>query len=147
MEVLSSDTNITMVNICNTSRRSPVNSTHKGQWPEALRFSLICAWLNGWVNNREAGDLRRNRIHYGVTVMLWICLKRYPMHLEFSWDQLDMFVMKYCEVYQVYFQIIESEYVCIWAASSISLGLVRTTSCRLYSNISQILLLYKTRGY
>ena len=35
--------------------RSPVNSAHKGQWPDAL-FSLICAWLNGWVNNREAGD-------------------------------------------------------------------------------------------
>ena len=21
-------------------------------------FSLICVWINGWVNNREAGDLR-----------------------------------------------------------------------------------------
>ena len=37
---------------------SPVNSPHKGQWHRALMFSLICAWLNGWVNNREAGDLR-----------------------------------------------------------------------------------------
>ena len=27
--------------------RSPVNSTHKGQWRGALMFSLICAWLNG----------------------------------------------------------------------------------------------------
>ena len=33
-------------------------------------FSLICAWINGWVNNREAGDLRRYRDHYDVTVML-----------------------------------------------------------------------------
>ena len=24
-------------------------------------FSLICAWINGWVNNRKAGDLRRHR--------------------------------------------------------------------------------------
>ena len=24
-------------------------------------LSLICAWINGWVNNREAGDLRRHR--------------------------------------------------------------------------------------
>ena len=31
--------------------------------------SLICVWINGWVNNREAGDLRRNRTHYDVTVM------------------------------------------------------------------------------
>ena len=32
-------------------------------------FSLICARINGWVNNREAGDLRRYRAHYDVTVM------------------------------------------------------------------------------
>ena len=30
---------------------------------------FICAWINAWVNNREAGDLRRHRAHYGVTVM------------------------------------------------------------------------------
>ena len=29
--------------------------------------SLICAWINGWVNNRDAGDLRRHRNHYDVT--------------------------------------------------------------------------------
>ena len=54
--------------------RSPVNSPHKGQWRGALMFSLIYAWLNGEVNNREAGDLRRHRAHYDVTVMfrvLW----------------------------------------------------------------------------
>ena len=49
--------------------RSPVNSTHKGQWRGALMFSLIWAWINGWVNNREAGDLRRHRAHYDVIVM------------------------------------------------------------------------------
>ena len=49
--------------------RSPVNSPHKSQWREALLFSLICAWINGWVNTREAGDLRRNRAHYDVTIM------------------------------------------------------------------------------
>ena len=37
--------------------RSPVNSPHKGQWRGALMFSLICVWINYWVNNREAGDL------------------------------------------------------------------------------------------
>ena len=50
--------------------RSPVNSPHKGQWRGALMFSLICVWINGWLNNREAGDLRRHCAHYGVTVML-----------------------------------------------------------------------------
>ena len=49
--------------------RSPVNSPHKGQWRWALMFSLIWAWTNGWVNNRDAGDLRRNRAHYDVTSM------------------------------------------------------------------------------
>ena len=49
--------------------RSPVNSPHKGQWRGALMFSLICLWINGWVNNGEAGDLRRYRGHYDVIVM------------------------------------------------------------------------------
>ena len=50
--------------------RSPVNSPHKGQWRGALMFSLICVWINDWVNNREAGDLRRHRAHYDVIVMI-----------------------------------------------------------------------------
>ena len=49
--------------------RSPVNSPHKRQWRGAFMFSLIWAWLNGWVNNREAGDLRRHHAHYDVIVM------------------------------------------------------------------------------
>ena len=49
--------------------RSAVNSPHRGQWRGALMFSLICAWINGWVNNRDAGDLRRHRPHYDVIVM------------------------------------------------------------------------------
>ena len=49
--------------------RSPVNSPHKGQWRGALMFSLICVCIKGWVNNREAGDLRRYRAHYDVIVM------------------------------------------------------------------------------
>ena len=49
--------------------RSPVNCPHKGQWRRALMFSLICAWMNGWVNNREARDLRRHRADHDVTIM------------------------------------------------------------------------------
>ena len=40
--------------------RSPVNSPHKGPWCGALMFSLNCVWINGWVNNRQAGDLWRH---------------------------------------------------------------------------------------
>ena len=54
---------------CAGIRRSPVNSPHKGQWRGALMFSLICARINGWVNNHETGDLRRHRHHNDVTVM------------------------------------------------------------------------------
>ena len=55
--------------------RWPVNSPHKGQWRGALMFSLICAWINAWVNNREAGDLQCHHAHCDVTVM---CLSK-PM--------------------------------------------------------------------
>ena len=56
--------------------RSPVNFPHKGQWRGALMFSLIYAWINDWVNNHEAGDLRRQHGHYDVIVMcLQSCFK------------------------------------------------------------------------
>ena len=53
--------------------RSPVNSPHKGQWHGALMFSLICAGTNGWVNHRDAGDMRRHLAHYDVIVMSLLC--------------------------------------------------------------------------
>ena len=64
--------------------RSPMNSLHKGQWRGALMFPLICAWSNSWANNREAGDLRRHRAHYDVTVMR--NTKQYSVHTW--WDIL-----------------------------------------------------------
>ena len=45
--------------------RSPVNFPHKGQWRGALMFSLICAWINGWVNNGKA-----HRAHYDLIAMV-----------------------------------------------------------------------------
>ena len=70
--------------------RSPVNPPHKGQWRGALMFSLICVWINDWVNNREAGDLRRYRAHYDVSVMqIWhvtSTLERHSSTLSFSVD-------------------------------------------------------------
>ena len=32
-------------------------------------FYLICAWTNGWANNRYADDLGRHRAHYDITVL------------------------------------------------------------------------------
>ena len=46
----------------------PHTPTHKGHWRGALMFSLICAWINGYVYNRKASDLRSHRTHCDVTV-------------------------------------------------------------------------------
>ena len=50
--------------------RSPVNSPYKCQLHGALVISLTCAWTNGWVNNRDASDVRRYSAHYDVDVMV-----------------------------------------------------------------------------
>ena len=55
--------------LCAGNSPVPVNSPHKSQWRGALMFSLIYAWINDWINNREAGDLRRQCGHYDVSVM------------------------------------------------------------------------------
>ena len=60
--------------------RSPVDYPHKGQWRKALMFSLICAWTNGWGNDRDAGDLRRHRAHNDVTVMWPFCPNLNALH-------------------------------------------------------------------
>ena len=58
--------------LCAGYSRSQVNSPHKFQWHGALMFSSICTWTNGWVNNRDADDLRRHRAYYDATVMPFI---------------------------------------------------------------------------
>ena len=60
--------------------QSPVNSPHKRQWRGALMFSLICAWINSWVNYREASDLRCHHAHYDIIV---IC--RMEIHWQVHW--------------------------------------------------------------
>ena len=50
--------------------RSPVNSHHKRLWRGAFMFSLICAWTNVWVNNRNAGDLMTSPRYSDVTLMV-----------------------------------------------------------------------------
>ena len=72
----------TLVAICLGIHRSPVNSPHKGQWRGALKFSLICVRINGSVNNREAGDLRRYRANYDVTVMTNCNMVHWQAHLK-----------------------------------------------------------------
>ena len=55
------------------SFRSPVNSPHKCS--DAKLWCFFYLRLNDWVNNRNAGDLRRERAHYDGTVMqCWPCV-------------------------------------------------------------------------
>ena len=52
---------------------SPVTGEFPAQRPVTRSFDvffLICAWIKYWVNNGEAGDLRRHCPHYDVIVML-----------------------------------------------------------------------------
>ena len=48
-------------------------------------FSLICARRNGWVNNGDAGDLRRHCAHYDVTVMEMSSAKFRSFLLRLQW--------------------------------------------------------------
>ena len=69
--------------ICVGNSPVPGEFPHEGQWRGALMFSLICARINGWLNNGEAGDLRRSRAHYDVIVMFWVKLVEVS-HLKFA---------------------------------------------------------------
>ena len=56
-----------------------VNSPHKGQWRRALILSFICIWINGWLNNCEAGDLRSHHAHYDVIAVF---VEAFPAPLQ-----------------------------------------------------------------
>ena len=57
----------TLLALC--AGNSPVTGEFPSQRHGALMFSLICAWTNAWVNNRDAGDLGRHHAHYDVSVL------------------------------------------------------------------------------
>ena len=73
-----------------TGDRWPVNSPKKGRWRGALMFSLICARINDWVSNREAGDLRRHSVENHVclsyvTQREWYFASRAESRMAVSW--------------------------------------------------------------
>ena len=69
--------------ICAGNSPVPGEFPHKGQWRGDLMFSLICVWINGWVNNRKAGDLRRYCAHYDVIVMRLECNCIIVVHIPY----------------------------------------------------------------
>ena len=48
---------------------SPVTGEFPTQRPVTRSFDVFYDLYKGWVNDREAGDLRRHRTHYDVIVM------------------------------------------------------------------------------
>ena len=74
--------------------------------PLNLLFSLICACINGWENNRKAGDLRRHRTHLDVIVMFYLILVVYsvsiccvsPSNLCIQWLCTALFARIYCRI-------------------------------------------------
>ena len=55
----------------------------RANYVELWCFLWSVPWINGWVNNREAGDLRCHRAHYDVIVMRTLVrhwtYKEYPI--------------------------------------------------------------------
>ena len=85
-------------------------------------FSLICAGLNGWVNNGEAGGLRHHRAHYDVTVMMlcwpffsvtWII---YTSNRPFDDIQLSVYLGCICHIFELVIQI-PSKNLLLWFRS------------------------------
>ena len=56
------------------ARNWPVPGEFPTQRPVTWSFDgfFICVRINGWVNNRKAGDLRRYRAHYDASVMIHV---------------------------------------------------------------------------
>ena len=73
--------------------RSPVNSPHKGQWRRSSMFPLISIWINGWANNRDAGDLKLYHAHYDVTVMLDQYMKHHLLIDRVTWQRVSPMII------------------------------------------------------
>ena len=73
--------------------RSSVNFPYKGQWRGALMFSLISAWTNGRVKNRDAGDLRHHGVNHNVTMMIFYTFLRisHCVNIDFENFSLGVF--------------------------------------------------------
>ena len=120
---------------------SSMSFPHKGQWRWALVFSLVCAWINGWVNDREAGDLRRHCAHHDVIVMYseyprvscWLLRSGmwYPMQLsrfvcQHKWRVLNSGLLRGVEGHWLPNWYVQGKN---WICPSIIIGRLRPESC------------------
>ena len=119
--------------LCVGNSPVPVNSPHKGQWRGALMFSLISARINNWVNNREAGDLRRHRGHYEVSVMSVRFESKYIIFVEETEVCLSLNMLFYYQphIYTLWrlFRVINTQpfnYNCGGRGSDLQVSRIRT---------------------
>ena len=77
--------------------RSSVKSPHRGHWRGVLMFSLIYGWINGWVKNGEAGDLRRHGDHFDVIIMKnsRLLINLYHIFHDFAVPNAVVFILLY----------------------------------------------------
>ena len=61
-----------------------------------VMFALICAWTNSWANYQDAGDLRRHRAHYDVTVMRVQIFNLSSSLLQSDWYRILQMTRELC---------------------------------------------------
>ena len=114
--------------------RPLVNSPHKGQCRRALMFPLICAWINGLANNRDARDLRRHRAHHDVTVI------SQPHQWRYCMDEIHCVWTKPHRYWGVFTSRNGEFSVVVWSGLSLS----RYAIIMMHSNSIPKTLLYPT---
>ena len=92
------------------ARNSPVTCEFPSKASEAelaLMFSLICAWTNGWANNRNAVNLRLHHAHYDVTVIYTWFLVHYRINdMKTSSSKFDWAIRNRFIEFQIQIQIV-----------------------------------------
>ena len=91
-------------------------------------MNLICALINGWVNNPEAGDLKCHHAHYDISVMFTIIngsLEQKCYHFDkISPLAAAKFVIMTNSVMQVQYQrlfvssLVANTYLCVHGSAS-----------------------------
>ena len=58
---------------------------------DAELWCFLWSWINRWVNNCEAGDLKRHLAHYDVIVMHWLDTQPIQITTEWAWFAIRPF--------------------------------------------------------
>ena len=82
---------------------------HKGQWRGALMFSVICARINGWVNNGEAGDWDAI-----APIMTLLYFWRDTFHVLLNYRAMYDYVSKEFGNWKTYIEIYSELSVTLW---------------------------------